>query len=258
MVYCGVACYYPTVNFNSIIILNFKNKIIMKKTIYLKDNRRNRRRIQKGLQPQKQRCATIILMAVPLPIHTITAVLDMPKGNANRGVRAEEIINACAASTYVTVPPATITAIQLNLTNYNGATPSTRTNLWRILNNDMKSLMRLFQEAGDNDPENAIAIIESGAFRVKEVNIPQKHEFTVENSPVNGTVDLSAEGGGPQSCHDWMYSADNVTFERMRPTVIAETHKDGLPIGEFAYFTHEIVTSEGPQGVSQVIKIMVS
>jgi hypothetical protein len=122
----------------------------------------------------------------------------------------------------------------------------------------MKSLMRMFQSAADADPENAIAIILSGAFRVKEVAIPQKHEFKVENSAVSGTVNLSAEGGGPQSCHDWMYSADNVVFDRMPPTVLAETHKDGLPVGQYAYFTHEIVTNEGQQGISQVIRIMVS
>ena len=195
---------------------------------------------------------------MPLPIHVVTAVLDMPNGNADRGERAEAIIEACADSTYVTVPAGTITAIEANLANYNGATPSTRPNLWRILHNDLKSLMRLFQDAADDDPENAIAIIESGAFRVKEVAIQQKHEFKAENSAVSGSVNLSAEGGGPQSCHDWKYSADGVLFVRMQPTVIAETHKDGLPVGQFAHFTHEIVTSEGPQGVSQVIKIMVS
>jgi hypothetical protein len=32
---------------------------------------------------------------------------------------------------------------------------------------------------------------------------------------------------------------------------------DNLPIGQYAYFTHELVTKDGGQGVSQILKIMV-
>jgi hypothetical protein len=124
--------------------------------------------------------------------------------------------------------------------------------------NALNAMMRLFQEAADADPENAIAIIESGAFKVKKVAIPQKHDFDATNNPVSGVIDLVAPGGGPRTCHDWMYSPDGTVFERMPPTVGAETHKSGLTPGQNAFFTHELITKDGPQGISQIIKIIVT
>jgi hypothetical protein len=124
--------------------------------------------------------------------------------------------------------------------------------------NGLNAMMSLFQEAADQAPETAIAIIESGAFKVKKVAIPQKHIFEGHNNAVSGVIDLTAQGGGPRSCHDWMYSSDGIIFVRMQPTVNAETHKSGLTPATYAWFTHELVTKNGPQGISQVIKILVS
>jgi hypothetical protein len=117
--------------------------------------------------------------------------------------------------------------------------------------------MSSFQSAANADPANAIAIIESGKFKVKKIAIAQKHEFEVANNPVSGVIDLRAKGGPARSCHDWMYSADGVIFERMQPTVLGETQKTGLTPGTYAYFTEELITKDGPKGISQVIKILV-
>jgi hypothetical protein len=158
---------------------------------------------------------------------------------------------------YSAVPPSNITAIQLNITAYNGATAATRLNFWRIMHNDIKALMRMFQDAADADPANAVAIIESGKFKVKHEAIKQKHEFEARNNPVTGTIDLIAPGAGPHACHDWRYSPDGVNFQRLPPTMQAHTHIDGLIPKTDAYFTHEVVGVDGPQGISQVIKILV-
>ncbi|MEP7168124.1 MAG: hypothetical protein ABI855_02015 [Bacteroidota bacterium] len=230
----------------------------MKKTIYIFDSRRNRQLARKYARSKKFRGTTIILLALPLVIHKVTAVLNMPKGNADRGERAEAISEACATSTYVTVPPATISAIDISITTYKDATPATRVNDYRIMLNGLNALMRMFQDAADSAPDTAIAIIESGGFKVKKVAIPQKHEFEASNNAVSGVVDLTAPGGSPRSCHDWMYSRDEIVFERMQPTIGAETHKSGLTPGTYAYFTHELITKDGPQGISQIIKILVS
>jgi hypothetical protein len=229
----------------------------MKKTIYVFDNRANRQLAKKYARSKKFRGTTVILMSIPVPIHAVIAALDLPKGNANRGARAQEVTNACEVSTYVTVSPATITTIKGDITNYDNSTPATRTSLWRIVHNDLKGLMSLFQGAADADPANAIAIIESGKFKVKKISIVQKHEFEAENNPVSGVIDLRAQGGPARSCHDWMYSADGTKFERMYPTVNAETQKIDLTPLTWAYFTHELITKDGPQGLSQVIKILV-
>ena len=91
----------------------------MKKTIYVFDNRSNRQLAKKYARSKKFRGTTIILMSTPVPIHAVIAALDLPKGNADRGVKAQEIVDACKVSTYVTIPPATITAINGDIANYN-------------------------------------------------------------------------------------------------------------------------------------------
>ncbi len=200
----------------------------------------------------------IIILTTMVMIHTATAVLDIPDGNLERGARADEIVDACATSTYVTVPVVDITLARGNITAYKLATPATRPNLWRIVHNDLKALMRLFQQAADNTVADAVAIIESGGFKVKKIPLPQKHVFKVENNAVSGSVDLEAEGGPAHSCHDWMYSPDGTNWERMTPTVFAHAHKDGLTPKADAYFTHELITEDGPQGISQVFHIIVT
>jgi hypothetical protein len=87
-----------------------------------------------------------ILMSLPLPIHTVTAALDLPRGNADRSVKAKVICDACAGSTYVMVPPATITAINVDITAYKAATPGTCVNLWRIVHNDLKGFDELISK----------------------------------------------------------------------------------------------------------------
>jgi hypothetical protein len=227
----------------------------MKKVLYAFDSRRNRRLLQR--KNQKHQPEHIIILTTNVMIHTATAVLDMPEGNADRGQRAKEVTDACEDSTYVTVPPATITAVRARITAYNNADPATRPNLYRLMNNDLKAMMSLFQQAADADPENAVAIIESGKFKVKEIPMHQKQEWAVENSLISGRVDLTAPGGPQYSCHDWRYSADRINWVRMSPTIEAHTHKDGLVPKRMAYFTHELIIKDGPQGVSQVLEIEV-
>jgi hypothetical protein len=227
----------------------------MKKTILLLATRSNRRLSARNLRKNRPYGPVIILTTVT--IHTVTAVLDIPEGHLERGERADEILTKAASSTYVSVPPPDILAMRGRLNDYNAATPATRENRWRLVHNDLKELMSTFQNAANDTVADAVAIIESGGFKVKHQSIKQKQEFIAENNAVSGTVDLTAPGGPAHSCHDWKYSADGITWERMRPTVDSHTFKDGLTPKTDAYFTHELVTKDGPQGVSQVIKIIV-
>lgn len=227
----------------------------MKKTIFVFESRKNRRLVKRNLQ--KKQPETLIILTTAVIIHTVTATLNMPEGNADRGVRAKDVTDACEGSTYVTVPAGTITAVRGLITDYNNATPATRPNLYRLMHNGLKGLMSLFQAAADADPGNAAAILESGKFGVKEIPMHQKQEWAVENSLISGRVDLTAPGGGEHTCHDWKYSADRINWTRMSPTIEAHTHKDGLVPKRMAYFTHELVTKDGPQGVSQILEIEV-
>ena len=195
---------------------------------------------------------------MPVTIHQITAVLDMPDDYLAQGKHAGDIITASKGSTYVTVPPANLSAADKALTAFSNAdTSAERTAALRPLRQALQAIMFYFQSAANADPANAISIVESGGFKVKKIVPRQKGDFTLSNGLNSGTVDLNAEGAGPHTCHNWMYSADGNTFTRLLPTVNAHTHMDGLTLGQYAYFTHEIINKDGGQGVSGVEKIMV-
>lgn len=195
---------------------------------------------------------------MPVTIHQVTAVLNMPDEYLAQGKHAADIIDASKASTYVTVPKPNLDAADEALANFQKApTSKAREAALRPLRQALQGIMFYFQSAANADPANGEVIVESGGFKVKKITINQKHSFELSYGVNSGTINLDAEGAGQHACHDWMYSADGKTFAHMAPTVNAHTHMDGLTPGQYAYFTHEVVTKDGGQGVSQIESIMV-
>ena len=195
---------------------------------------------------------------MPVTIHQVTAVLNMPDDYLAQGKHAGDVIAASKESIYAKVPPANFDAADEALAAFQkAATPAARNAALRPLRQALQAIMFYFQSAANTDPANAIGIIESGGFKVKQFVPRQKGDFTISNGVNSGTVDLDAEGAEQRSCHDWRYSADGKTFTHLPPTVNAHTHVEGLTPGQYAYFTHEVVTKDGGQGVSQVESIMV-
>lgn len=77
------------------------------------------------------------------------------------------------------------------------------------------------------------------------------------NDKQPGCIVAEAQGGGQMTCHDWMLSLDNITFERQLPTIGAKTKFKGLIRNTYAYIKHQLVTKNGGQGYSLVIKVLV-
>lgn len=202
----------------------------------------------------------VVLMSMPTPIHAVTAVLDMPYNAGARATKAHDIITACTGNAYVTIAPATITAATAKLTAYTSATTAAeRAAAYPPLHNTLKSFMALFQEAANNDIANAIVIIESGDFKVKNMSIPQKHEFKAENGAINGHVDLSAEGGPGGSVHNWKYSTDGINYTWLRGTSAAHTHHiTGLAKGAKIYYIHELSVLDIPEPESQAFELIIT
>lgn len=224
----------------------------------MNNTKRNRGLMKKSWSTKTKVNNKYIILALNIKaVHAIIATMDMPDGVLARAKRAKTISDAAAKSDFVTTPPAIITTLNGLITFYSNASIDERETAYRKLLAALKALMATFQTAADNDIDKAEAIITSGEFGIKKIVTKQKSIFKAENGIDSGTIDLTAEGGGPHTCHDWMYSADGKVFVRMAPTVAANTQMKGLTPGEYAYFTHELVTKKGGQGVSQIIKILV-
>ncbi len=213
--------------------------------------------MQEKLAVKRHVSKMMVLMTMPTPIHSVTGTLDLPRGNADRGVRAKEILTGCTSNAYVTVAGPEMTAMQGRWALYNSANTSNRKARWRAVKNDLEDLMGRFQTKANSDPANAIEILRSGKFGIKNVNPRQNQYFHAENTAVSGTVEIFAEGGGEHTCHDWMFSPDNETWERMVPTMAGYTTKSGLTRLTTVYFKHQIISKNGPEGFDNVIEILV-
>jgi hypothetical protein len=200
----------------------------------------------------------IILMGTTTVIKTLIAVLDLKGSKADICALCTTIINKSATSTYVTVPPATILALNALVAAYLASTSGTEQDCFRDLNNGMKGLMFLFQAAANSAPNLANAIILSGGFKVKRITPRKAQAWTAKNNPVQGIIDLRAAGGPGRSAHTWYYSLDGAVFHQMTSTIKAETQITGLASGITIYFMHELITKDGPQGFDLTIKMVVA
>lgn len=229
----------------------------MEKSILLADTKANRR-FQQKINKKKNHPFHVVLMAMPLAIHAVKGALDMPSKIDGRVNRATEISDNSAISPWVAVLPATITALNDSIKDYKLSGPDNRDNFYRIMKNNLEALLADFQKAANLDPGNAIAILKSGKFKVVEAitNAPQILEVVDGINP--GEVILKAPGGGPENhFHEWKISTDGINFVLIRSSSKNHRLVTGLPSGKKAYFTHELIIKDVPQGVSQVLEIMV-
>ena len=200
---------------------------------------------------------TIMLMSMPVAIHSVIAVMAMPKAISKRAARANDILNVCVENEYVPMDDAEKERIIRCIKEYEDSKAKGRPDKWRLLNDALTELMKRYQNIANKQPGSAITIIQSGGFKIKKVSIPQKHVFGASNDGISGRIDLKAMGGGSYTCHDWHYSADGIKWERLVPTIAAETFIDDLIEGEYAYFKHQLINKRGETGYDNVIKIMV-
>ena len=236
-----------------------KLKIKTKHITFKKDEVLERVKAERG-QNAKAIGVGPIILSVVLPVHSVKGTLKFPGDIQGRKDRADLILAGCTGNSYVSITTAVITAAQATIDNYDGATPANRPGLYKTMKDYFQNnLLAPFQAKADSDPVNSVAILNSGNFHVKGQYIPQVHQFTVEKGTESGSVMLTAPGGPTERhLHDWMYSADGNVWTRLLATCNAYKLVSNLALGKYAYFTHELVVKDVPQGISQIIRIMVS
>ncbi len=229
----------------------------MKKLLKKIYGKGNKKEVKKLLRKMKRKEKMMVMMANITAIHSVVAVLNMPQSKAKRIVRAKEIVKACTNNANVAVSISVINTINGLITAYANSESDAGADAYGQLRNALRSVMSMFQNAANNDIFHAAGIIQSGKFMVKKVGFPQKRKFAAKNSGVGGEVILVAGGGKHNTCHDWQMSLDGVTFTRLAPTIAGKTKVKKLVRGTEVWFTHELVTRKGGQGVSQMIRLLV-
>ena len=201
----------------------------------------------------------IVLMSLPVMQKKYIATIKWKGSKADKTKQAMDMFTMMATTTYVTVPPATVTSARTLATNYGNSGSGNEESTFTLLNNAMQAIMFLYQTYGNSNPGTAEVGIKSGGFTVKTITPRGKQPWNAFNSVVQGTIDLTAKGTEKQGgFHDWHISFDGVSFDRMLPTTKASTQVTGLAGGIEVWFMHQIITKDGPQGFDLIIQITVN
>ena len=230
----------------------------MKTKRYLATTKTNGSTTRKRLKYGKRLNNFMVLTITTTIIHTVTGLLKMPRTIGEKALRASEISKAAAVSTQVVTPAGVITALNTKITAYRKAAPNARPAAELEMMKALNAILRNYQTAAENNPANALNIFASGTFGTKGYGGRAKQGFKVCNGAVSGTVILTAQGGGNYCCHVWKYSMDGENWNWIIPTIVAKAVIENLPAEQTVYFTHELVNSKGPHGVSQIFKLMIS
>jgi hypothetical protein len=190
----------------------------------------------------------VILMATPTPENSIIGILGTPPVMGLRWQWAKDFIDACAVSTWVTIDPIVITADRVLLSAFNTAIGENKKAKWVPLYASLQALLSDFQGIANLDKPNAIVILQSGNFKIKGMGGKKPQTFQLMDGAVSGTVNLIGPAGPRKKkhLHDWFISYDlGNTWERIQPTINAETSFDGLPVGKVIWFAHQIIDANG-------------
>jgi hypothetical protein len=195
-----------------------------------------------------------LLLGMPSAIHILTATLQIESGDPSRGVKARDVVNLCASSTWVTVPLGVITALLADIATFNAAVGAARITAWNNINTGLKSVMRLFSDEMGLDPTNAREICESGGFKVKGVKNKQAQVFGITQGTLSGTIDCVGNTSTKDHCHDWLLNFAGGPFVRQRPTPKSKKQFTGLTPGTYGV-QHQLILANGDDGPLQTIYI---
>jgi hypothetical protein len=98
----------------------------------------------------------------------------------------------------------------------------------------------------DEDPEHAVAIIESAGMHVKRSTARTKPGFDVQPGRVSGSVRLVVRSAGDRAAYLWAWSPDGgSTWHALPQTIQARTVVSGLPPASTCWFRYRAVTKTG-------------
>jgi hypothetical protein len=114
------------------------------------------------------------------------------------------------------------------------------------------------QGVADDDPENAVSIIESAGMSVKKPTALPKPPFTVKPGPVSGSVLLVVRAVAREASYEWAWSPDQgKTWNPVPRTLQAKTPIKGLPAETTCWFRYRTVTRRERTNWSEPVAFLV-
>jgi hypothetical protein len=101
------------------------------------------------------------------------------------------------------------------------------------------------QLAADNNPQNAIAIIESCGFKVKHVPLYEKPVLRALKGNVPHSAKLIAKAVGKKASYEWQYSTNGTDWNNLpKSTPVANTQATGLTPATLYFFRYRGITNK--------------
>ncbi|MEI8201384.1 MAG: fibronectin type III domain-containing protein [Bacteroidota bacterium] len=190
---------------------------------------------------------------------------EMPSKDNDLITYAHGKINLFTSSTWITSPIPTILVVTGLLGTYSTAQSkvSQRT-IGLASERDLAKLpvesalhcwAALVQWTADQNPLQAIAIIEAHGYRTQKVYVSSKKDFEARHD-VSGTVNLIIKSKGPHTYYERQMSTDGHTWTEIEGTMHCKYLLKGLTPGTAYYFRYRATTGAGKSDWSQYIYFM--
>jgi hypothetical protein len=198
--------------------------------------------------------ALIICMTLPTTGQVITARLALGKTSDSIVTQARNIKSKCTGNVYVTFTITEIGDLGTAINAYEDAHGADRDVAFTTLNNMLKNIfLDRISKAAIGDPTHSIVLIQSCGCHVQGVGGAKEQVFDGFAGVASGTIVLVGKAGGQNTCHEWWSSVDNINWVRLEGTINANTLVTGCVPGAAMYFRHQIIDSNGGQGLTDPI-----
>lgn len=114
------------------------------------------------------------------------------------------------------------------------------------------------QGIADDDPDNAVSIIESAGMSVQPKGVKAKPLFEARHGSLQGTVLLAVKAAAKEAAYHWQMSEDGrVTWIDLPTTLQAKTKVNHLVRGHTYWFRYSVLTRRGTSDVSDAVSLLV-
>jgi hypothetical protein len=201
----------------------------------------------------------IILMGLPTTGQVINARLNLGNSSDKIVTQARNIKSKCTGNARVPFTTGQITTLGNQINAYEDAHGAAKDVCYDTLNTTLKGMLVTIQAASDALTDGTqIVLIQSTGCIVQGVGGKHEQVFDGFQGIASGSIVLIAPAASGHAFHEWWYSANGTVWVRIQGTVEANTLVTDLPVGQYAFFRHQIIDSTGGTGMSDTIQRMVS
>src|ERR1035437_6495599 len=161
----------------------------------------------------------IILFARLRVIKKVILCMNLKGSKADKAKMFFDTITACGTGVLVPTPSATIDALLLLVPLYSNSNPDNEETTYDNLYNGVMAVMFTYQNFCNLNPTMALAAAAEGNFNVRTRTARKKQELKAVNNAVQGTIDITCEGGPKRCAHVWKISFDGIVFDYYSTTL---------------------------------------